>query len=146
MKNKRLSWQKTIRWSFDLMLGGLLLSSILGCNQQEDTLSRVERGERLYVAYCQMCHGEHGDGPMADLLNTPPPDLTRIAARRDGKFPDDVITQQISGKDRILGHTESDMPVFWVALKNGENLQDDHEVEERIQDLVRYLKSIQEKG
>jgi mono/diheme cytochrome c family protein len=146
MKNKRLSWQKTIRWSFDLMLGGLLLSSILGCNQQEDTLSRVERGERLYVAYCQMCHGTHGDGPMADLLNTPPPDLTRIAARRDGKFPDDVITQQISGKDRILGHTESDMPVFWVALKNGENLQDDHEVEERIQDLVRYLKSIQEKG
>lgn len=146
MKNKRLSWQKTIRWSFSLVLAGLLFGSIWGCNQQEDHLTRVERGERLYVAYCQVCHGEHGDGPMADLLKTPPLDLTRIAARRDGKFPDEAITQKISGKDRILGHSESDMPIFWVAIKNGENLQDDHEVEERIQLLVRYLKSIQEEG
>lgn len=149
MMNTLLSWEKTIRWSFVLMLGGLLFGSILGCNQTEtpqgERLSAKEHGERLYVAYCQMCHGEHGDGAMAELLSTPPPDLTKIAARRDGKFPDDAITQKVSGKDRIMGHTETDMPVFWVAIKNGENLQEDHEVQERIDHLVRYLKSIQEK-
>ena len=145
MKNKLLSWERIVRFAAGLILSGLLFSVAWSCNQQGERLSATEKGERLYVAYCQMCHGEHGDGAMADLLNTPPPDLTKIAARRDGKFPEDAITKKVSGKERILGHPETDMPVFWVAIKNGENLKDDHEVQERIDQLVRYLKSIQEK-
>lgn len=123
-----------------LFLGLLLGILFSGC----DTRSETERGEMLYNAYCQMCHGDHGNGSMADMLTTPPPDLTQISARRGGKFPTDEIVEQVSGRKRLLGHGESDMPVFWVAIKNGENLQSDEEVEERIDALVAYLKSIQE--
>jgi mono/diheme cytochrome c family protein len=144
MKNKMSNRFHLIPMIFILMLSGLVLSVVTGCDV--DTRSEVERGEALYVAYCQMCHGETGDGPMADLLKTPPTDLTTITQRYGGKFPDDQITKQVEGKERIMGHADSDMPVFWVAIKNGENLQEDHEVEERIDALVAYLKAIQKKG
>ena len=47
------------------------------------------RGPELYMAYCASCHGKDakGDGPMAKLLKTPPPDLTAIAVRNGGMFP-----------------------------------------------------------
>ncbi|WP_168210501.1 c-type cytochrome [Persicimonas caeni] len=38
----------------------------------------VSRGAHLYMKYCQPCHGAEGkgDGPAADVLDTPPRDLT----------------------------------------------------------------------
>jgi hypothetical protein len=37
-----------------------------------------EKGESLYAARCQQCHGEEGDGlgPAAERLNPPPRDFT----------------------------------------------------------------------
>jgi len=144
MKNKMSNRLHLIPMIFILMLTVLLLSVVTSCDV--DTRSEVERGEALYVAYCQMCHGESGDGPMADMLNTPPPDLTTISQRYGGKFPKEQIIKQVEGKERIMGHADTEMPVFWVAIKNGENLQEDHEVKERIDALVAYLKSIQKKN
>ena len=51
-------------------------------------------GAVVYQDYCAVCHGPagRGNGPAARHLNTPVPDLSRIALR-DGKFdPYHVIT------------------------------------------------------
>lgn len=73
----------------------------------------VAAGARLFAESCAVCHGAglRGDGPMAELLVVPPPDLTRIAARYDGVFPRAGIAWKIDGRDPILGHG-GDMPIY----------------------------------
>ncbi len=53
------------------------------------TIEKTNTGKTLYLQNCVSCHGVDGkgDGPVAARLSTPPPDLTRIAARRDGVWP-----------------------------------------------------------
>ena len=56
-------------------------------------------GEELFGRFCASCHGEqaHGDGPVAQSLNTAVPDLTRISARY-GEFPAMLIRDTIDGR------------------------------------------------
>ena len=141
MKNVAQNVSRFLSFSISLFLFALLTQSLTSCQQP----TKVRQGSELYAAYCLMCHGETGvgDGAMADLLKNPPPDLTQIK-ERNGKFPVDQIMTKVAGKQDIVGHSASDMPVFWVAIKNGENLTDDHEVEERMKEIVAYLRSIQQ--
>jgi hypothetical protein len=46
-------------------------------------------GPTLFTTYCAVCHGQAADGrgPMARILKTPVPDLTKIAKRNGGVFP-----------------------------------------------------------
>ncbi len=141
MRSNIFSRNRLIFALFIVALGSVLTTALSSCDI--DTRSEIERGQALYIAYCQICHGEQGDGPMADLMNVQPPNLTTINQRYGGEFPDEHIVKQIEGKERILGHSDTDMPVFWVAIKNGENLQTDEQVSKRIDNLVAYLRSIQ---
>lgn len=141
MKNNTLNWPRITTWTLSILLLGFLIQTIVSCNQN----AKVRQGAELYASYCQVCHGEGGQiGPMADLLKNPPPDLTLISQRNGGKFPTDQISIKVAGKQDIAGHGASDMPVFWVAIKNGENLEEDREVEERINEIVAYLRRIQQ--
>ena len=51
-------------------------------------------GEENFQRYCAACHGAGGlgDGPVASAIFKKVPDLTRIAERRDGKFPRQMIS------------------------------------------------------
>ena len=140
MKENKLSRPRILTLTMGILFAAFLVQGLLSCNQTE----KVKEGSELYASYCLMCHGETGvgNGPMADLLKNPPLDLTKITERH-GKFPTDEIVAKVSGKQDIMGHGESEMPIFWVVIKNGENLTDDHEVEERINEIVAYLKKIQ---
>src|ERR1700750_1264417 len=44
----------------------------------------------MFMAYCAACHGNDakGDGPVGMQLKTKPADLTKIAARNNGTFPE----------------------------------------------------------
>src|SRR6266508_993503 len=69
-------------------------------------------GKALYGAYCAVCHGTdgRGDGPMAKALKSATPDLTRISARHEGKFPSARMQQIISGEEPFPGgHGTRDM-------------------------------------
>jgi len=72
-------------------------------------------GPALYKAYCAVCHGTdaRGGGPMALSLKTPPSDLTRIAARHGGVWPQARVERVISGEEPLPGaHGPRAMPVW----------------------------------
>ena len=73
----------------------------------------VASGRDLFVAYCASCHGKDGKGkgPAAASLKTPPPDLTTLAQRNDGKFPKARVMETISGEAAMSAHGSREMPV-----------------------------------
>ncbi|MBZ5628116.1 MAG: cytochrome c [Acidobacteriia bacterium] len=132
----------------------LLLSSAIACTNgnaekpKSDKLSAAvdhsNAGADLYHAYCASCHGRtgRGDGPAAATLKVPPPDLTALARRSGGRFPDGQIYQVIEWGGAIASHGSRQMPVWGVAFRplSGENQR---VVSARIHSLTDYLASIQ---
>jgi mono/diheme cytochrome c family protein len=109
----------------------------------------AELGAKDFPRYCASCHGLKGtgDGPAAPALIKRPADLTRIAARRGGKFPDGEIARFIDGRFTIAAHGSREMPVWGERF--GESIPESSLAEEvtrgKIASLVEYLKSIQRK-
>lgn len=70
-------------------------------------------GRALFLEKCAACHGENGrgDGPAATGLATPPEDLTRIAARRDGIWPMLEVMSIIDGYSQ-RSFAREDMPIY----------------------------------
>jgi mono/diheme cytochrome c family protein len=107
----------------------------------------ADMGWEYFQQYCAACHGEdgRGRGPAAGALKTPPADLTRIAARRGGSFPDGEVARFIDGRFAMAAHGTREMPVWGERF--GERIPEAGVGEEvtrgRILVLVEYLKSIQ---
>ena len=63
-------------------------------------------GRRLFVSYCQLCHGVDGkgDGPLAKTMKISPADLTTTVRSRSDTILTKIITgegrQTITGRDR----------------------------------------------
>jgi len=63
-------------------------------------------GRRLYVSYCQLCHGTDGKGggPLAKVMQISPADLTTTVRSRSDTILTKIITgegrQTITGRDR----------------------------------------------
>jgi mono/diheme cytochrome c family protein len=108
-----------------------------------------KQGKFLYEIYCSNCHGERGggDGPTAEVLTLKPPDLTRIAERHDDKFPDAEVRRIIDGRNVVRAHGRSQMPLWGLAFQQLEtdSVQED-EVRAKIDQLLAYLKSIQQES
>lgn len=106
-------------------------------------------GAVLYADFCAVCHGAgaEGDGPMAEVLTVPPPDLTALEA--DGAFPVVRVARQIDGRDPLLAHG-GPMPLYgsWfegrgpdVAVQGpaGQPVM----LSQPIADLIAYLMEVQ---
>jgi hypothetical protein len=83
---------------------------------------------------------------VAQVLRTPPPDLTRIAQRRGGQFPDAEIAAQIDGRAMVSAHGSREMPVWGLrfAEKFGGESVGEEAVRGHLLVLISYLKSIQQ--
>lgn len=77
-----------------------------------------DANEQLFQHYCSACHGPTGagDGPLAEILDPKPANLTTIAQRNGGTFPFGEVLKTIEGKNRVKGHGESSMPVWGEAF------------------------------
>ncbi|MDU8911617.1 cytochrome c [Aestuariicoccus sp. MJ-SS9] len=86
---------------------------VMGCSLESPRVGRM-----LFAENCASCHGPggRGDGPHAASLNTPPADLTRIAARRGGNWPMLEVMSIVDGYARRTNPRE-DMPVFGDFLE-----------------------------
>lgn len=106
----------------------------------------LEEGKEWYISYCTMCHGEDGKGggALVSKLDGPPADLTSIALRR-GEFDDEWVAKVIAGVEGVPGHSTGDMPNWLETFKETERITDDAVVNEKIDNIVVYLKSIQRK-
>lgn len=107
-----------------------------------------ERGHALFMQYCATCHGPsgRGDGSIAQALRTPPSDLTKIAERRDGRFPVADIMTFIDGRKAVVAHGEREMPVWgerFAEAAVGSTKDKDVTVNSKLRALIEYLQSIQ---
>jgi len=147
MQNKRVA---------GFALAGMLLalgSAFLASQEQLQQDTQVKRppipysnpqsGEQMYKDYCAACHGSagKGDGPAAAFLKTWPPDLTKMAERNKGKYPEVKVKETLLFGISSQAHGTSDMPV-WGRLFRMED-QNKNEVNARVSKLTQYLQSIQ---
>ncbi len=97
--------------------------------------------------FCGACHGAggKGDGPAAKSFRKRPPDLTQLAKRNDGTFPADRVFKIIDGRTPVSGHGGPDMPVWGDVFAQSRESQTPDDVKARIEALVKYLETIQEK-
>jgi mono/diheme cytochrome c family protein len=105
-------------------------------------------GQQLFQRFCASCHGAdgRGTGPAAAALRTPPPDLTQLAVRYGGSFPDDWIYRSIDGRVLVGAHGTREMPVWGVELwrQQGAEVAAGLQTEAVIDRLVDWLRSIQQ--
>ena len=96
---------------------------------------RATNGRRVYRAFCASCHGEagHGDGPVAKDYKISPPDLSRLAARNQGRFPRKHIYEVLDARQMARGQRTA---LFQTPGTEAE-------VREWILELISYLESIQ---
>ena len=97
----------------------------------------------MFQSYCAVCHGKEGkgNGPAASALTKAPADLTRIAARNGGTFPDVRVKRYIEGLDEVPAHGTRDMPMWGELFRSLS--RDTAQI--RVQALSDYLKSMQVK-
>jgi mono/diheme cytochrome c family protein len=104
-------------------------------------------GAALFRTYCASCHGSsgRGDGPVATFLKIPPADLTQIAKRAHGAFPAAEMIRIIDGRQVVRAHGDSKMPVWGDIFSPSLTHENDATVRLKIEALVKYLQSIQER-
>lgn len=120
----------------------LALSAAVLPAHAESGTAAIEAGGRTFMRYCALCHGLDGtgNGPLTESLLTAPPDLTTLAARNDGNFPEARV-KEIIEKGGPKGHGMMAM-LAWGKVFNEELGSDSHKV---IDDLSAYLEGLQKR-
>jgi mono/diheme cytochrome c family protein len=114
--------------------------------------AQMTAGEIEYQQACAACHGAsgHGDGPVAKFMSVPVPDLTKVAARRDGIFPYQELMEMVDGRNagRSPGPHGTTMPVWGdrFMMDSGSPNPVENEINTlgRISSLINYIYQIQE--
>ena len=103
-------------------------------------------GKEMYLQYCASCHGKdgRGGGPAAAALKLPPTNLTSLATRNDGTFPEVRISRIIEGSDDLAAHGSRDMPTWGQVFHQMEG-SGPATAKLRVANLTGYLKSLQVK-
>jgi mono/diheme cytochrome c family protein len=115
--------------------------------------AQVIPGESDYKNSCAVCHGPTGEGDgeaVYVLAGLKPANLTQLSKKNGGHFPDQEVYQAIDGRDDIPAHHlgERRMPSWgtnWQMNAGEPNPTSEATTRKRIQDLVSYIKTLQQK-
>jgi mono/diheme cytochrome c family protein len=124
----------------------VLTTTVITPAQRTAGAAVATSGGELFVTYCASCHGVtgRGNGPAAGELRRPPADLTQFAKHNGGTFNAARVHSIVDGR-AVRAHGSMDMPVWGDAFKWREGLPEEA-IKGRIEALVRYLESIQERA
>lgn len=119
----------------------------------EPTSGRETTGALQYRAHCASCHGPtgKGDGPVAAALAQKPTNLTLLAKNNNGQFPKKKVEAYIDGSAIVAAHGNREMPVWGFVFSQPRAAAGTpagltpRETQQRIQSVVAYIRSIQEK-
>ena len=134
------------------IIGLMACLAVVGASQQKEVRhvpvkpTSPASGPEMYTSYCAVCHGldGKGNGPAAEALKVPPPDLTVLARKNGGKYPSDHVTSAIQGDLHMPAHGSKEMPV-WGNLFWGMSQGHSSEVQLRVGNLNKYIESLQAK-
>ncbi|MFZ0785242.1 MAG: c-type cytochrome [Candidatus Acidiferrales bacterium] len=112
--------------------------------EQSTPLIRSIEGPDLFRSYCASCHGVSGKGagPAAPALKVKVLDLTVLSRDNGGQFPAASVREVILGDKVLAAHGSREMPIWGPVFHQVEADVDRGNV--RIENLVKYLESIQE--
>jgi mono/diheme cytochrome c family protein len=98
--------------------------------------SHPQSGEELYRQHCATCHGDDlkGNSLAPPAPSRVPPDLTTLARRHDGKFPEAYVSKVLQNGVVMPAHGPAQMPVWGTNFQGIE-----------IANLMNYIKSLQAK-
>ena len=140
-----------------VLLSALLFSTtMLTMAQQSQTTIKktpIQRtsatsGQEMFNTYCAACHGKDakGNGPAVAALKVPPPDLTTLSQRHDGKYPTMYVESVLKfGAENFPVHGTKDMPIWGPVLGSISGGTNTPQTNERIYNLNRYIESLQAK-
>lgn len=144
---------KEARFQFAIMiLMGLILGLGNAAFAQETQIKKepikqspANSGEQMFKQYCAACHGKSGmgDGPAASALKEAPANLTTLAQRHGGKFPDEYVASVLRNGAKAPAHGDAEMPVWGPLFASMD--QNDAVVNLRIANLTKYIKTLQAK-
>jgi len=151
-----------IKKSTGFILAGILLFAVSGVylagqevmatqetqvKKAQIPYSNPQSGEQMYKDYCAACHGPggKGDGPTSAFLKTWPPDLTTLAQRNSGKYPEIKVKETLLFGMTSHAHGTSDMPVWGPLFRARDENEGQKEVNLRISELTHYVASLQHK-
>ena len=131
----------------------LAVAILAGAQEQEKVIKHVPvkatspaSGQEMYTNYCAVCHGKDGkgNGPAAEALKVPPPDLTFLAQKNSGKYPSMRVASIIRGEAALPAHGTKEMPI-WGSLFWNMSQGHPSEVQQRVANLNEYVESLQAK-
>jgi mono/diheme cytochrome c family protein len=101
-------------------------------------------GKTMFHEYCAVCHGDgaKGNGPAADALKKAPADLTQIARKNGGAFPEVKVMRVIQGDDVVAAHGNRAMPVWGSIFRS---LGSEQTETLRVNALMKYIQGMQAK-
>jgi mono/diheme cytochrome c family protein len=125
----------------DIDRGNVRLENLVNYLESIQTVGPLSlSGAELYRAHCASCHGSDlkGSGP------TPPPNLTTLAQRHGGRFPDAYVADVLRNGVVLPAHGSAEMPIWGTDFRASEHLNE-AQVTLRITNLLNYIKSLQAK-
>ncbi len=110
---------------------------------REPLLQKTTVGAELYRFYCSNCHGLDARGRAATpAMQVAASNLTVLTVNHGGVFPREAVRDVIAhGAGRGSVHGTNEMPVWGTIFRAFE--PNDTMVDIRIDNLVRYIQSIQ---
>jgi cytochrome c553 len=110
------------------------------------SLQPSANGAVIFRQHCASCHGPSGHGGSSAVSSRrAPPDLTKFAMRNGGIFPSERLARIIDGRD-APSHIDGGMPVWGNTFRRATKDGSDENAKARIEALVRFLQSIQERA